>query len=145
MQISTEQKHLPPLNSYPQTINNQCIHTVRVEYNFNTIQILHAKIKMRPPGPLPPIFSSELCRISPKNGILSGSHPGLASFCWHQPNTNFRDALNKQYDRSVKEFYFEERERLIAMKQSKGHSVIHTLEKSSDSSSAETDSNLEDF
>ena len=70
--------------------------------------------------------------------------------CWCPPDTNFEEeaneALNEQYDRIVREFYSEERDRLIALKQSQGHIVIHTLEKSSDSSSSETeDSTLEDF
>ena len=70
---------------------------------------------------LPPIFSSQLCTISPTIKFLSRSIPNLDSLCWCHPDEDFRDeaeqALNEQYDRQVADFYEDEREKAQALRQ----------------------------
>ena len=71
-------------------------------------------------SPLPPIFSSELCYKSPMIH-LSRSLPSLDSICWCKPDEDFvndaEEALCDQYDREVRDFYLDERERVRAAKE----------------------------
>ena len=65
--------------------------------------------------PLPPIFSSQLCHYS-RSVFLSNSLPNLNSICWSKPCDDYseeaEEALAQQYDRQVREFYEDERERV---------------------------------
>ena len=69
--------------------------------------------------PLPPIFSSQLFHHSKPIRFLSRSLPSLDSICWGEMNDTLEDladqaeeALNEQYDREIKDFYLDERERV---------------------------------
>ena len=77
--------------------------------------------------PLPPIFSSDLCRLSPKIHFLSKSLPNLDSICWVKPDTMYQDeaqeALNSQYDRQIVEFYISERERVSSLRETSSVAV----------------------
>ena len=108
----------------------------------------HPDIPYQVASPLPPIFSSELRRKTPKLHFISRSHPDLNTILWCKPDTDFIDeaeeALNEQYDREVQEFYSDQRDRLKAFKQE--NQVICTLDSSSEFNNTETDdSNPEDF
>ena len=67
--------------------------------------------------PLPPIFSSQLC-LKSRRIFLSDSLPNLDSVCWSKPDEDFteeaEEALNDQYDRQIREFYEDERDRVHA-------------------------------
>jgi chromosome segregation ATPase len=78
----------------------------------------HPDIPYKVTDKLPPIFSSQLCHHS-RRIYLSNSLPNLDSICWSKPSENFVDeaeeALAEQYDKQVKEFYLDERERVRAV------------------------------
>ena len=77
----------------------------------------HPDIPYKITVPLPPIFSSQLCHKS-RPIHLSDSLPSLDSICWSKPDGNFLDeaeeALNEQYDKEIREFYLDERDRVRA-------------------------------
>ena len=77
----------------------------------------HPDIPYQITYPLPPIFSSELCYKS-RPIFLSDSLPNLASISQFKPSYAFAEeaeiALSEQYDRQVKEFYEDERDRVRA-------------------------------
>ena len=60
-------------------------------------------------SPLPPIFSSNLCRITPPIKFLSRSLPNLSTILWVLPNTNYLDEaeefLSQQHENMVKQMY----------------------------------------
>ena len=69
--------------------------------------------------PLPPIFSLQLFHHSKPIRFLSRSLPSLDSICWGKMNDTLEDlaeqaeeALNEQYDRGLREFYLDDRERV---------------------------------
>ena len=66
---------------------------------------------------LPPIFGSQLCHVSPKIHPLRASLPNLSSILWVDQDDDedlineAQEALADQYDREVKNFYLDEREK----------------------------------
>ena len=65
--------------------------------------------------PLPPIFSMELRYKTKPIHFLSKSIPNLDSILWCPPDDEYLDEaeeyLSEQYDREVKDFYLEAREK----------------------------------
>ena len=62
---------------------------------------------------LPPIFGSQLCRISKPIKYLSRSLPDMSILCWVKVTEEDKlveaaeEALNEQYDRQVEDYYQE--------------------------------------
>ena len=60
-------------------------------------------------APLPPIFSSNLCRITPPIKFLSRSLPNLSTILWVTPSADYLDEaeefLSQQHDNMVKQMY----------------------------------------
>ena len=77
----------------------------------------HPEIPYEVTSPLPPIFGNQLCWKS-RLFHFSKSLPSLDKLCWCKPDYDFTDeaeeALNEQYDRQVREFYEDERDRVRA-------------------------------
>ena len=77
----------------------------------------HSEIPYKVTDQLPPIFSSQLCHQS-RPIYLSNSVPKLESICWSKPSEHFIDeaeeALGEQYDRQVKEYYIDAKDRARA-------------------------------
>ena len=75
----------------------------------------HPEIPYKITDPLPPIFSSQFCHKS-RPIHLSDSLPNLDSICWSKPDEDFlaeaEEALNEQYDKEIRDFYWDERERV---------------------------------
>ena len=92
-------------------------------------------------SPLPPIFSSQLCHITPKLRFLSKSAFHLDTICWVKPDDSYQEeaeeALNQQYDRNIEEFYLSERDRvrLSRMAELKGNIILNITQESTSSSS----------
>jgi hypothetical protein len=84
--------------------------------------------------PLPPIFSSNLCHLTPKINFLSNSLPNLDTILWVEPDTNYQDeseeAFNDQYDRQIDDFYRTEQERIRAQREAlTNQNLVHHNEK----------------
>ena len=97
----------------------------------NTQTRAHPEIPYSVQTQLPPIFSSQLCTISPAIKFLSRSIPNLDSLCWCQADADFTDeaeqALNDQYDRQIADFYKDKQEKAQALKQVFEENLISKL------------------
>ena len=73
-------------------------------------------------SPLPPIFSSSLCRQSRRISLFTNSLPNLSTIDWvtvtHEDilRDEAEEALSEQEDRLIEEFYLDERNRVRAMR-----------------------------
>ena len=95
-------------------------------------------------SPLLPIFSSQLCQITPKLRFLSRSAFHLDTICWVKPDDTYQEeaeeALNQQYDRKIEEFYLSEKERvrLSRISDLKGNLILN-ITKESTTTTSDTD------
>ena len=73
-------------------------------------------------APLPPIFSSRLCRQSRRISLFSDSLPNLSTIACvtltHEDilRDEAEEALSEQDDRLIEDFYLDERERVRALR-----------------------------
>ena len=73
-------------------------------------------------SPLPPIFSSRLCRQSRRISLFTNSLPNLSTIDWVTLTyedilrDEAEEALSEQEDRLIEEFYLDERNRVQAMR-----------------------------
>ena len=85
----------------------------------------HPDIPYKVTDPLPPIFSMQLRHKTQPIHFLSRSIPNLNSILWCPPDDEYIDEfdeyLNEQYDRGIKDFYIEAREKAFARHREEKH------------------------
>ena len=119
------------MKSWKKELGSERSKKIKAEKNFATLEIIVNELNSKsvksiscqtgycPEVPylvttsLPPIFGSQLCRISKPINFLSRSLPDMATLDWVRITEEDKvlnaaeEALNEQYDRKVEDFYKE--------------------------------------
>ena len=103
------------------SVNFRDINQNKVDENSTSCQTdTNVDIPYHIVSPLPPIFSSNLCNISPSFKFISRSLPNLNTILWVTPDTSYEDDaeefLAEQHANMIKQMYRLRKEQAQARK-----------------------------